>query len=89
MMKAKITDGKYKGIEFEVSDKTIQNIEKKVNLKVNVWAFEATKGKNDTYFLGVCGGYKDDYLPGCNVRGGFFTSDIKRIIKGLQQLIGE
>ena len=97
-MKAKITEGKLKGIEFEVSEETVENIKREIPKKeVNVWFFLAKKSsesKND-FILALEEPDKGSTGRVYNLpnnyegRGGFSKEDVREIIKGLQELIGD
>ena len=97
-MKAKITEGKLKGIEFEVSEETVENIKKEMSKEeVKVWLFLAKKSdkRKDDFILALEEpdrgnvGRVYDLPDNYEGRGAFSKRDIRRIIEGLRELIGD
>lgn len=81
------------GTEIKISDETEAELRKAFGPKekdIRVYAFYAAKNEGCSYKLALSGPYSDEMFPEkYQGRSGFDKKDIQKIIKGLQELIGE
>jgi len=71
-MKAYILDGSLKGVEFEISDETIKNLERINNIPKTIFVGQVYKIENSKYMI-VCigGGQKIGDNKGLTAVGGY------------------